>query len=110
VSRVMGHDHPTMLKMRGDVAFWTAQTGHIHDALRLSEVLLIDQRLVQGNDHPDTLSTRANIAGWTAIVGNEGEALPLFEEVLSAQLTVLGPDHPETQNSEKCIERLKRTT
>ncbi|WP_194271272.1 tetratricopeptide repeat protein [Zoogloea sp. 1C4] len=94
--RVLGPDHPDILKTRANLATWTGQAGDAHAALALFEALLLDQQRVLGPDHPDTLTTRNNIATWIGECGDAGRALALFEALLPDQQRVLGPDHPET--------------
>ncbi len=89
-------DHPTILNLRGWVAYCTAEAGDARGALRLSSALLPDRERVLGREHPDTLTTRLNIAYWTGEVGYAHEALRLYRELLPDQERVLGCDHPNT--------------
>ena len=67
-----GPDHPHILIIRGNIAFWTGQAGNPAEALRLSRELLPDRERVLGRHHPDTLATRGNIASWTGESGDAG--------------------------------------
>ena len=89
-------DHPTILNVRGNVAYWTGETGDAGGALRLSSALLPDQERVLGRDHPNTLTTRGNIASWTGKAGDARGALRLSSALLPDQERVLGRDHPNT--------------
>jgi tetratricopeptide (TPR) repeat protein len=95
-NRIQGRHHPDTLTIRGNIAFFTGQSGDAAEALRLSQALLPDRIRVFGPDHPDTLTTRGNIAHWTGLAGDPAGALRLSQALLPDQIRVLGPDHPDT--------------
>ena len=59
--RVLGRDHPEVLRTRSNVAFWTGGCGDGAEALRLFRELLPDMIRVLGPDHPSVLSARGNM-------------------------------------------------
>jgi tetratricopeptide (TPR) repeat protein len=93
---IQGSDHPQTLLARGNVAFWTAHSGNVAEALRLAQDMLPDQERVLGPDHRDTLATRGNIAAFTGQRGDAAEALRLFQKLLPDEERVLGRMHPST--------------
>ena len=95
----MARTIPDTLTTRSNIAFWTGESGHPAEALRLSQELLPDQEAgpwARPSRHPET----RNIAFWTGECGHPAEALRLFQELLPDQERVLGPrpsrdpDHP----------------
>jgi tetratricopeptide (TPR) repeat protein len=88
--------HPDTLTSRGNIAYWTGQSGNTAEALHLARKLLADQEQVLGPDHPATLRTRNNIASWTGDRGDPAEALRLHRDLLPNQERVLGSGHPDT--------------
>ncbi|HSV65487.1 MAG TPA: tetratricopeptide repeat protein [Mycobacteriales bacterium] len=59
-----GPNHPDTLTTRGNIAFWTGETGDAAEALRLFRELLPDLQRVLGPNHPDTLATQKAVAYW----------------------------------------------
>jgi tetratricopeptide (TPR) repeat protein len=92
----LGNEDRQTLAARGNIAFWTGQTGQGRRAVSLFEELLADQERVLGPDDPETLATRGNLARWTGELGNARRALELFEELLSRFERVRGPDDRAT--------------
>ncbi|MDQ4009992.1 MAG: tetratricopeptide repeat protein [Actinomycetota bacterium] len=54
--RVLGANHPAVLTIRHNIAYWTGQTRDARAALELFEQLLPDQQRVLGADHPNVLT------------------------------------------------------
>jgi hypothetical protein len=94
--RIQGADHPDTLTTQSDIAFWTGESGHPAEALRLFRELLPDQARVLGPSHRDTLTTRSSIAHWTGESGHPAEALRLLQKVLPDLERVIGPSHRDT--------------
>jgi Tetratricopeptide repeat len=65
VLQALGPSHPDTLRIRNNIAGWTAECGNLARPLHLAEALLLDRIRVLGPSHPDTLRTRNNIATWT---------------------------------------------
>ena len=63
--RILGPDHPLILKTRNNIAGWTGVNGDPAEALPLFRELQPDQVRILGSDHPDTLTTRQNVADFT---------------------------------------------
>ena len=93
--RLQHPDHPGILTIRGNIAYWTGHCGDTAAALRLSRGLLPDLVRVLGPDHPSVLTTRGNTAYLTGQCGDAAAALRLFRELLPDRVRVLGPDHPD---------------
>ena len=100
-------DHPDTLRTRGNIAFYTGESGDVGQALVLFQQLLPDEERVLGKDHPYTLTTRGNIAFYTGKSGDVGQALVLFQQLLPDRERVLGKDHPDTLMVRKWIDYLK---
>jgi hypothetical protein len=94
--RIQAPGHPHTLAARGDIAYYTGESGDPAGALRLSRELLPDLVRVLGSHDPDTLSARGDIAFWTARCGDLAEALDLELELLPDLVRVLGPHAPDT--------------
>jgi tetratricopeptide (TPR) repeat protein len=98
-----GADHPDILLIRSNVAYWTGQCGHPAEAVRLFQELLRDEERVLGRDHRSTLSTRGNIAAFVGESGHLAEALRLSQELLSDEERVLGRGHRSTLSTRSNI-------
>ena len=94
--QVLPAEHPTLLKLKMDLAFWTGEAGDIADAVRQYRGLLEDQLRVLGPDDPETLATRSYLAHFIAESGAIADAVRQVRGLLEDHLRVLGPDDPET--------------
>jgi class 3 adenylate cyclase/tetratricopeptide (TPR) repeat protein len=93
----LGHDHPSTLTTRANLAHWLGEAGRADEAVAQFQALLDDERLgVLGPDHPSTLTARNNLAHWLGTAGHVEDAIEQFRIVLAERLRVLGPDHPST--------------
>ena len=59
--RILGPDHPDVLRTRSDLAHWLSQAGKVDEAIALFTGVLADQQRVLGAGHPDILATRTNL-------------------------------------------------
>ncbi|MFD3591861.1 tetratricopeptide repeat protein [Nocardia sp. NPDC058640] len=94
--RILGPDHPDVLRIRNNIAYWRGETGDLVGALTAFELLLSDCQRILGADHPDTLEARSNIASWRGESGDIPGALTSAEHLLPDQQRILGHDHPDT--------------
>ncbi len=99
MERVLGPDHPDILKSRSNLALGYWAGGRSAEAVTLWEVTLAARERVLGPEHPDTLGSRNNLAIGYQAVGRSAEAVTLWEVTLAARERVLGPEHPDTLGS-----------
>ena len=97
------HTAAQSLALRGEIAYWTGETGGPNTALTLFQALLPDRETALGPTHPDTLRTRAQIAYYTGETGDPHTALTLYQGLLPDYETVLGPTHPDTLATRRSI-------
>ena len=94
--RLLGQDHADTRASRASLACLLRQTGKLHEAKFLYELLQHDCRRLLGDDHPETLSVRGELAATLADLGDFGAALELHEELDAAWERRFGPDHAMT--------------
>lgn len=62
IEDLVGREHETHLRIRGEAAYWTGEAGDPNQALHLFTELLPDMVRVLGADHAHTKSTMSRIA------------------------------------------------
>lgn len=87
---------PELFIMRGSLANWFGQSGHIDEAVAQSRELLNDQARILGHHHRYTLTTRNDLATWLGEAGNAKEAVTMLGQLLDDSLEVLGRNHLDT--------------
>jgi tetratricopeptide (TPR) repeat protein len=97
--RLLGEDHADTRASRSALAALLAETGRLHEAKFLYELLLDDSLRLAGADHPDTLAARSGLAATLSQLGEFERALALHEQVTNACERLLGPGHMATLNS-----------
>ncbi|MFI7431828.1 tetratricopeptide repeat protein [Micromonospora sp. NPDC049836] len=105
--RVLGPDHPDTLIIRGNVAYWRANTGDHAGAVAAFELLLVDCLRLFGPDHIHTLVVRSNIAYWQGLAGDPSDAADALEQLHRHELRILGPDHPDTLTTRHNIAKFR---
>lgn len=91
---VVGPEHPGILTIRHEWAYWTGEAGDPHEAVSALGRLLVDQLRVLGPNHPSTLATRHSMARWRGEAGAAADAVAALEKLLVDQLKILTPEHP----------------
>jgi hypothetical protein len=91
-----GPDHPDTLKVRRELARWTANAGDAAGARDQLAVLLPASALILGPEHPETLRIRRDLASWTGQAGDVAGARDQFAALLPVSALILGFEHPET--------------
>lgn len=94
--RLLGEDHADTRLSRASLAALLRQTGKLHEAKFLYELLMDDCRRLLGADHPETLAARAGLAATLAQLKDFIPALALHDEVIGAWERLQGPDHAMT--------------
>jgi tetratricopeptide (TPR) repeat protein len=97
--RLLGDDHAETRASRSALAALLRQTGKLHEAKFLYELLVDDCVRLAGADHPETLAARSGLAATLSQLGEFAEALALHEQVTNACERLLGPGHMATLNS-----------
>ena len=70
MTRILGPDHPDILRTRSNVALAHQQAGDLQTAIDMYEALLDDQTRILGPDHPYTFGTRINLTAAYQEAGN----------------------------------------
>jgi hypothetical protein len=65
----LGDDHEETLRMRHNIAAFTAAAGDPHEGVRQLHVLYRDEQRLLGPGHPYTIETVLSIAGWSGEAG-----------------------------------------
>jgi tetratricopeptide (TPR) repeat protein len=94
-SRLVQH-HPTILRLRHQLAFEIGQSGRWVEAESRFREVLVARKWVLGDDHPDTLASCHEHARALANQGRLEEAERAFRRVLKAKQCELGHDHLDT--------------
>ena len=97
--RLLGPEHPDVLKTRHNLAERLALSGKLPEAEQEYRVLLAIRERVLGPEHPDTLGIRHNLAGTLSTQGKHAEAEGLFRQAIPSFERVLGPEHCDTQRA-----------
>lgn len=92
----LGTDSPVALGARADLAVSYFAAGHVEEAIRVQEAVLVDSERYLGPDHPDALNARTNVAMLYSGARRVPEAIELQEAVHADCVRILGPDHPDT--------------
>jgi tetratricopeptide (TPR) repeat protein len=101
----LGAEHPTILRIRQQLATYTGERGRWVEAEAAHREILEARRRVLGPEHPDTLSSRSELAFAIARLGRWPEAEAAYAEVAEASLRTLGPDHPATLDARHYLAR-----
>jgi class 3 adenylate cyclase/tetratricopeptide (TPR) repeat protein/tRNA A-37 threonylcarbamoyl transferase component Bud32 len=97
--RVLGAEHPEILKRRMDLANAMFDDGKLAEAeAEHRDVLAIKERVL-GPDHPDTLESQNDLANALYAQHEYAEAEKVQRAVLAARTRVLGEDDSETLRS-----------
>ncbi|MEV6302903.1 tetratricopeptide repeat protein [Actinoplanes sp. NPDC051861] len=86
----LGPDHPDVLAIRHNIAYWLGKSGREAAAVGLLTGLLEAEERALGPDHPGPLSTRRTLAEL------RGDPPEVLETLVADHVRVHGPDHPET--------------
>ena len=97
--RLLGDDHADTRASRSSLAGLLRQTGKLHEAKFLYELLLDDCIRLAGAEHPETQAARAALAATLAQLGEFEAALALHDEVIANYERRLGPGHALTLDS-----------
>jgi tetratricopeptide (TPR) repeat protein len=97
--RLLGDDHADTRTSRAGLAALLRESGKLHEARFLYQLLLDDCVRQAGADHPETLAARSGLAATLSLLGEFERALALHEEVNMACERRFGPDHMATLNS-----------
>jgi tetratricopeptide (TPR) repeat protein len=97
--RLLGEHHADTRASRSALAGLLSQSGKLHEAKFLYELLVDDCTRLAGADHPETLAARSGLAANLAQLGQFERALALHEGVTNACERLLGPGHMATLNS-----------
>ncbi len=65
--RVLGPEHPDILRTRAHLAHWRGKAGDAASARDQFAALLPDAERVFGPEHPDTLRARDGLVRWSEI-------------------------------------------
>ena len=96
MTRILGPDHPDILRTRSNVALAHQQAGDLQTAIDMYEALLPAMTRILGPDHPHTFRARSNVALAHQQAGDLQTAIDMYEALLDDQTRILGPDHPYT--------------
>jgi tetratricopeptide (TPR) repeat protein len=91
-----GHDHPSTLTTRDNMAGVLSKQGKYEEALRAYQEVFDKRKDLLGPEHPDTLTTRHNMAVVLSKQGKYEEALQAYQEIFDIWKRELGPEHPST--------------
>ncbi|WLI87611.1 tetratricopeptide repeat protein [Massilia sp. R2A-15] len=94
--RLLGPDHADTRASRASLAGLLRQTGKLHEAKFLYELLEQDCLRLLGAGHPETLAVRGELAATLADLNDFAAALELHEELGAAWERRFGPDHAMT--------------
>jgi serine/threonine protein kinase len=94
--RVLGSDHPSVLRDMFNLAGILTEEQHYADAEEMFKQLIESARRVLGPQHPGTLATKSNLASLLRNEQRYADAEKLEREVLEAQRQTLGPEHAST--------------
>lgn len=93
-SRVLGEDHPVIIRLRSDEATTIFDGGDVPRAIALYDRVLAASRRVFGSDSAYTALVLNNIGRVKGMTGDNIGAREMFQQALEIRLRVLGPDHP----------------
>jgi serine/threonine protein kinase len=94
--RVLGSDHPSVLRDMFNLAGILGEEQHYADAEEVHRELIESARRVLGPQHPGTLVAMSTMAALLQEEKRFAEAEKLEREVLEAQRQTLGPEHAST--------------
>ncbi len=94
-----GHDHPSTLTTRDNMAGVLSKQGKYEEALQAYREVFDKRKDLLGPEHPDTLTTRNNMAAVLDDQGKYEEALQAYQEVFNKRKDLLGPEHPSTSTT-----------
>ena len=97
--RLLGDDHPDTRASRASLAVLLRQSGKLHEARYLYDILIDDCQRLLGAAHPDTLAARSGLAATMAELKQFAQALALHEQVILSCDDLLGPNHAATLDS-----------
>ncbi|MFD7303860.1 FxSxx-COOH system tetratricopeptide repeat protein [Streptomyces pharetrae] len=92
--RVLGEDHPDMLRSLRDVAVLRMYVGRYKDAYRTADQAYGRIRAVMGDDHPDTLVAAHGLTMALTALNRHAEAQDLIMDTLLRLRRDLGENHP----------------
>ncbi len=91
----LGPDHPSTLRVLGNLAIAYGEGGRIPEAIRLFEQVRDSSEKKLGSTHPYTLVSLNNL-GLAYLKAAKGpDAIRLLEQARGAQERTIGPDHPD---------------
>ncbi|MCC6359286.1 MAG: serine/threonine protein kinase [Phycisphaerales bacterium] len=95
-SRLLGDEHPDVLRTRSQLARCHAWAGEGDLAVALARPTLERQRHVQGEDHPETLRTMSFLGNGLLLCNKVEESVACLREALAGQQRTLGPEHEDS--------------
>jgi tetratricopeptide (TPR) repeat protein len=96
---LLGDTHPDTRASRAALAALLRETGKLHEARFMYEMLVDDCARLAGADHPETLAARSALAGTLSQLGEPERALELHEQITSTCEERFGPGHMATLDS-----------
>jgi non-specific serine/threonine protein kinase/serine/threonine-protein kinase len=94
--RVLGYDHPSVLRDMFNLAGILTEEQHYADAEEMFNELIDSARRVLGPQHPSTLAAMGNRAMVLTAQKRWADAEKLYREIGEAQRQTLGPQHAST--------------
>ncbi|GDY29880.1 tetratricopeptide repeat protein [Gandjariella thermophila] len=107
-ARVLGEDHPDILRARLELGRVLLRAGHLAEAAGELSAASAASARVLGAEHPTTLAARFHHAGALARQRRPAEAARELAEVLEIQTRVLGAEHPDTVASRAALDALEQ--
>ena len=97
LARIHGDDHPSVFRMKANLAVLLVQPGHRDRGIELLKEVVASQTRVLGPTHEDTVVVKSNLAGLLFLSGRADEAAPLWRDCLDVLEDVHPPEHPVIQ-------------
>jgi len=103
--RRLGAEHPSTLKIMGNLALTYGRQGRWKEAEELEVQVMETTKRELGAEHPQTLFSMNNLAVTWKSQGRDEEAIVLMKNCVQLRERVLGPNHPFTAASRSSLIR-----